>query len=90
MFLLASAICSQVWLVSPNRQQFLEAKDRAFTSLGLTSSCSQQIQGLELIGHHIIMGLFCTGGISAGLLFLQTLPGVLRHEGLIVHQRHAA
>lgn len=87
LFLLVFAICSCVWLVSPTDGQRLEAKERAFTSLGLTSHCSQRICGAELIGHHLIMGLFCAGGNSVGLLFLQMLPGVLRREGQIVHQR---
>lgn len=88
--LLASAIRSRVWLVSPTDGQRLEAMERAFTSLGLTSLCPRQIRGAELIGHHLITGLFCAGGAGVGLLFLQTLPRVLRREGQIVHQRRAA
>lgn len=49
--------------------------------LGLPHSALQQIYGIELIAHGILMGLFYARRNSVGLLFLQMLPRVLRHEG---------
>lgn len=74
----------------PNRWTTLGGQRTRFYLFGthLTVFSTNTGAGVDRTSYY--NGIILYRGICAGLLFLQSLPGVLRHEGLIVHQRHAA